>query len=163
MSCATFSFSHFLWSISHSGRTGTPQHNLSSDHDASVCSAGDLTSTLLAHERVICKLFHYYAIPLEISDSIRATIKSKLWHMGRLFARLGGTKRKLQLAKWEDGKESTWNFEVGEREVNRQLLKRKQTVETLLEEELSKREKYEMEVNVLRKVTKQQAKVVSCL
>ena len=83
--------------------------------------------------------------------------------MGKLFSRFGGTKRKLQLTKWKDGKESMWDLEVNEGEVNRQLLKRKRVVETQLDEELSKRKKMEVEVKALRKTSKNQAKVISRL
>ena len=88
-----------------------------------VSSAENLTPTQLAYECVISKVFHHYAIPLEISKSIRATFKSKLLLMGRRFSKLGGTKRKQQLLKWENGRESIWNLEVNEVEVNQQLLK----------------------------------------
>lgn len=112
---------------------------------------------------MISKVFCHYAIPLEISESIRATFKSKLWRMGRLFSKLGGTKRKQQLLKWENGRESVWNFEVNEVEVNRQLLKRKRVVERHLNDEVVKRKKIEAEVKSLRKTTKKQAKVISHL
>ena len=39
--------SYFLWSISHPEKTGTPQHDLSNDNEASV-SCGKLTATQLA-------------------------------------------------------------------------------------------------------------------
>lgn len=91
------SYSYFLWSISHPGKSGVPQHDLSSDKDLQI-SPGEFTPTQLKYERVIVKVFKHYDIPLSISESIRATFRSKLWRMGKLFARLGGTKRKQQLS-----------------------------------------------------------------
>lgn len=76
----------------------------------------------------------HYAIPLEITDAIRSTFKAKLWRMGKLFTKLGGTKRQEELSFLKDGKDSTWKFKVSEVEVNRQL-KRKRCVETQLKEE----------------------------
>lgn len=98
-SLSLFTYSHFLWSISHPGKCRTSQYDLSSDNEAMVSLAENLTPTQLAYERVISKVFHHYAIPLEISESIRATFKSNSWRMGRLFSKLGGTKRKQQLLK----------------------------------------------------------------
>ncbi len=43
--------------------------------------------------------------------------------MGKAFYKLGGNKRKKQLARWKDGPNSLWKFEVSESEVKRQLLK----------------------------------------
>ena len=108
---------------------------------------------------------NHYAIPLEISDTIRAALKAKLWRMGKLFSKLGGTKCQEQLIKWKDGSEATWNFVVNEVEVQRQLLKRKRLIEVQIEKESTKRRKLENEVKVLQKTTttKKQAKVIARL
>ena len=108
------------------------------------------TSVQLAHERVMT---NQYAIALEISDTFRAALKAKLWRMGKLFSKLGGTKCQKQLIKWKDGSEATWNFVVNEVEVQRQLLKRKHLIEVQIEKESTKRRKLENEVKVLQKTT----------
>ena len=54
--------------------------------------------------------------------------------------------------KWKDGSEAMWKFEVNER-----------LVEAQIEEESTKRKKLESEVKVLRKTTKNQAKVIARL
>ena len=119
-----------------------------------MANTSKFTSVQLAHERVITKVFNHYAIPLEISDTIRAAFKAKLWRMGKLFSKLGGTKRQEQLIKWKDGSEATWTFVVNEVEVQLQLLKRKRSIEVQIEKESTKRRKLENEVKVLQKTTK---------
>jgi hypothetical protein len=101
-----------------------PIFDLSEDSGACV-SSNKLTPAQLLLERVIVKLFKHYEIPLQITDSIRAAVKSKLWRMGRLLSKCGGGKRQQQLAKWKEGDEATWDFEVCRNEVARQLLKKK--------------------------------------
>ena len=130
--------SYYLWSISRPGKTGTPNFDLAQDEEAAVANSGDLTPVQLLHERVITKVFRNYQIPLEITDVIRAAMKSKLWRMGKLFSKLGGKNGQQQLLKWKEGKDSIWNFEVSEIEVNRQLCKRKHYVEDQLDEQRSK-------------------------
>ena len=153
----------YLWSISLPGKNGTPNSNLRQDKEAQVANTCKFTLVQLAHERVITKVFNHYAIPLEISDTIRAAFKAKLWRMGKLFSKLGGTKCQEQLIKWKDGSEATWNFVVNEVEVQRQLLKRKRSIEEQIEKESTKRRKLENEVKVLRKTAKKQAKVIARL
>lgn len=121
------------------GKTGTPTFDLSKDREAQVSTGHGLTVVQLALERVITKVFSQYAIPLEISDAIRSTFKAKLWRVGKLYSKQGGTKRQEQLMKWKDGKDSLWNLTVNEVEVNRQLLKRKRSVEVQIKEECVKR------------------------
>ena len=70
--------------------------------------------------------------------------------MGQLFARLGGTKRKQQLSRWENGKESQWNFGVSQVELSKQILKRKRFLEKQLQEGTAKRKKIEVDVKALR-------------
>ena len=81
------SLSFYLWSISHPGRNGTPQLDLCEDEEASVSveNLSRLSPCQLAVERVIVKTFTHYKIPLDVSDSIRASFKLKLWRMGKLF------------------------------------------------------------------------------
>ena len=150
MCCSLFSY--YLWSISFPGKNGTPLSDLSKDKEAQVANSSKFTLVQLAHERVINKVFVHYAIPLEITDAIRAAFRAKLWRMGKLFSKLGGKKRQQQLMKWKDGSEAMWKFEVNER-----------LVEAQIEEESTKRKKLESEVKVLRKTTKNQAKVIARL
>ena len=70
-------YSYFLWSISKPGKYGRPLNDLSSDSEAAV-SNEKYTTVQLAHERVITKIIAYYKIPMEITDTIRTTFKSKL-------------------------------------------------------------------------------------
>ena len=83
--------------------------------------------------------------------------------MGKLFSKLGGKKRPQQLSNWEDGKEAVWNFTVNAVEVNCQLLKRKRSVESRLEEECAKRRRLESEVRILQKTTKKQSTTIAKL
>ena len=53
----------------------------------------NLTPVQMLTERVITKVFQHYSIPLDITDSIRATFQSKLWRMGKKLFTLGGTRR----------------------------------------------------------------------
>lgn len=157
--CVSFS-SYFLWSISQPGKGGSPNYDLAEDEEARVTSSG-FTPVQLRHERVITKVFKCYKIPLKITDAIRAAMKTKLWRMGKLFSKLGGTKRQQQLEKWRRGDHATWNFQVNETEVSRQLLHKKRKVEAQMDEECTKRRKLESELGMQQKVNKQQAKVIA--
>ncbi len=97
---------------------------MSGDKSAYV-SAEYFTATELRYERVIIKLFQQYDLPIQTTDPIRHAIRSKLWRMGKDLSKLGGIQRKKLLARWKDGPDSTWKFEVLETEVNLQVLKRK--------------------------------------
>jgi hypothetical protein len=79
-----------------------PTLDLSKDTEAQVGSSHSFTERQLAEERVITKVFSRYAIPLEISDNIRTTFKSKLWRLGKSISGLGGTQRRKLLQKWEE-------------------------------------------------------------
>lgn len=153
--------SYYLWSISKPGKNGTPTLDLSKECE--LLSSSKFTHTQLAYERVIKTIFKHYAIPLEVSDTIRSAFRAKLWRMGKLFSKQGSKKRKEQLSLWKDGKDAIWNFTVGEVEVNRQLLKRKHAINTVLQEECTKRRKLETEVKILKKTTKSQATVIARL
>ena len=85
-------YSFFIWSISKPSKTGGPTVNKgvnSSDVDL-----------------IITETFKHYNVPLSISDTIRTAFRTKLWRMGKLFRKLGGTKRKNQLERWTSGEES---------------------------------------------------------
>ena len=62
-------------------------------------------------------------MPIEITDSVRSIIKSKLWRMGKKLAGIGGPSRSKQLLSWK-------MFEVDTTIVNKQLLKGKRKIET---------------------------------
>ena len=49
--------------------------------------------TQSAIDLVINKTFKHYNIPLHIPDNIWSTFKSKLWCMGKLYAKIGGKAR----------------------------------------------------------------------
>ena len=147
--------SYYLWSISHPGRTGIPSDNLSEDNEAAVdLQKNGLSPVQLALERVIVKIFNHYNIPLQITDTICAAFKSKLWRLGRGLVKLGGNKHSQQLQRWKEGNESMWNFMVNEMEVNHQLLKRSHQVEVQLAEEVVKRRRFDKEVKSLRSSNK---------
>ncbi len=94
------------------------------------------------------KLFNHYSILIEVTGDIRATVKTKLWRMGKLYSSYGGAKRKQQLLKWPS---TSWKFEVSEVKVNHQLINRKRKLESQLEEENSKRRRLESELKNLKK------------
>ena len=98
-------------------------------------------------------------MPLEISDNIRASFRSKLWRMGLKFCKLGSKSRTLQLNNWKEGKEATRNFMVNDTEVNRQLLNRKRKAENL-EVEMSKRKKCEEEITTLQAKLQEQTRII---
>ncbi len=106
------------------------------------------------------KLFNHYSILIEVTGDIRATVKTKLWRMGKLYSSYGGAKRKQQLLKWPS---TSWKFEVSEVKVNHQLINRKRKLESQLEEENSKRRRLERELKNLKKSTKEQATVIARL
>ncbi len=75
-------------------------------------------------------------------------------------SKLGGIQRKKLLARWKDGPDSTWKFEVLE---TLQVLKRKRNAETQLNTELTKRRRLEKEVKKLKNKTKEQSKAITQL
>ena len=93
---AQFLFSFYLWSISHPGKTGIPMHDLSNDEQCSVIIPTTLNPLQLRYEQVIMKVF---SIPLEITDTIRQTFKSKLRRMGMQLIKLGSKNRLIRLNK----------------------------------------------------------------
>ena len=107
-----------MWSISRPGKYGRPLHDLSGDTEACVNNEDRYSPVQLAYERVITKTFTHYKIPLEITDTIRTTFKSKLHRMGKLLSGSGGKKRLRRLNEW---KESVWEFKVGKAELNNLL------------------------------------------
>ena len=140
-------FSYFLWSISKPGKNGVP----------TVTEAEKENSNSI--DIIITKTFEQYKIPLTVSGNIRATFKSKLWRMGKLLSKLGGTKRALQLQQWKD---STWNLCVSDAEIKTQVLKR-QNAEVQLNEESSKRQKLEVENKKLKNTVQKQAEEIAGL
>ena len=157
--------SYFLYTISHPDKYGAPL-DLSKDKEARADTEG-LTQAQIAIERVIMKVLRKYAIPIEVTDRIRATFKTKLWRMGKTLSKLGGTKHQQQLQKWQEGKDSIWSFTVDHAEAVRQLTKRNRQVEMQLENEVNKRRKIETEVKALKlearslhKVTRKQANMI---
>ena len=102
--------------------------DLSKNQEARISEAIVLSGSQLALERVITKVFNHYAIPLDISDAIRATFRSKLWRMGNTLLKFGGPRRSQEIDKWADPG-SIWSLTVNSNEVCRQLLKRKCDVE----------------------------------
>ena len=61
-------------------------------------------------------------IQLQITDTIRAAFRTKLWRMGQLFTRLGTNNQSTQIQKWI---QSDWRLTVNESEVAHQVLCRK--------------------------------------
>ena len=61
---------YLLWSISQTGKTGTPNFDLLKDPEKNVANSTSFTSVQLAHERVVTKVFTLYTIPLEMTDPI---------------------------------------------------------------------------------------------
>ena len=115
-----------------------------------------MTTNQLLYERVITKVFAQYAIPL---DNVRTSFRTKLWRMGQKLFKLGSKSRVLQLNHWKEGKGATWKFSVSDTEVNRQLLHRKRKAENL-DEEISKRQKCEQEIEILQAKLQEQTKIL---
>ena len=107
-----------------------------------------LSQNQLVIERIIRKVFNHYEIPLDITDSIRATFKTKLWRMGKRLSTLGGPRRCQEINKLKD---TIWTLTVNQDEICKQLRKRKCEVETLLSEEISKRRKLEQDLQSVEK------------
>ena len=144
-----------MWSIS---RPGKSLQDLSGDTEACVSNEDKYSPEQLAYERVITKTLTHYKIPLEITDTIRTTFKSKLHRMGKFLSGTGGKKRLQQLNEW---KESVWEFKVGKAEMNNLLETRKRKLEAQISEEISKREKVEsvipeLEAQISEEISKRQ-------
>ena len=54
----------------------------------------------LVHEKVITKIFAHYKIPMDITNTIRTTFKSKLHWMGKTLSMTGGKKHSQLLNEW---------------------------------------------------------------
>ena len=153
-------FSYYLWSIALPiYKAGLPTYDLSQDEQANISPAG-LTTNKLLYKRVITKVYTHYAIPLEISENIRTSFRSKLWRMGLKFCKLGSTSREIQLNNWKEWKAATWNFVVNDVEVNRQVLSRKRKAEEL-ETETLKRKRCEEEIKTLQAKLQEQASIIT--
>ena len=150
----------YLWNISLPGNNGTPRFDLSKD-EASCVTSENLTSHQILIERVINKTFADNSIPLDVSDTIRATFRTKLWRMGKLFAKLGTKNRNRQLEKWKEGKDSIWKLTSGEAEVTKQLLSRKRSLEENLQAKVTKRQCLEQQLHALKTKVEQQQVIIS--
>lgn len=116
-----------MYSIAHPDRKGYPLVDLSKDKEANI-DATTLSPFQTALERVI-KVFTHYAIPLDITDPIRATFRSKLWRMGKTLSQGGGIQREQNLCGWKEGPDSVWSLCISSMEVHQQLVKCKRQVE----------------------------------
>ncbi len=130
-----------IYIVSRPDKYGRPTVDLSEDPEARV-ELSTLSESQLLLERIITKVFNHNAIPLDISDAIRATFRSKLWRMGKGLSKLGGPRRSQEIDRWTDPG-SIWSFTVDSNEVCKQLLKRKRDVEKELSREVTKRRKVE--------------------
>ena len=75
-------YSCYLYSGSHPDSSGWSMIDLSKD--TTRVEALDKSPTQLVLDSVIRKVYQHYSIPLEITESIRTTFKSKLWRMGKV-------------------------------------------------------------------------------
>ena len=143
-------YSYYLYNISHPNPHGNPVIDLKDDPEAAVTVSQELklSQNQLLIERIINKVFNHYKIPLDVTDSIRATFKTKFWRMGKRLSTLGGPRRSQEINKWKD---TIWTLTVTQDEVCKQLRKRKCEVENLLSEEISKRRKLEQDLQSLEK------------
>ena len=112
--------SYYLYSVSRPDKYGRPMVDLSKDPESRVESS-TLSESQLELECVITEVFNHNAIPLDISDAIRATFKSKLWRMGNSLSKLGGPRHSQKIDRWADPG-SIWSFTVDSSEVCKQLL-----------------------------------------
>ena len=145
----------YLWNIALPGSNGKPHFDLSQDE--TCVNSENLTHHQILIERVIRKTFTDHSIPLDVSDTIRATFAAKLWRMGKLISRMGTKNRINQLAQWKDGRDSLWRLTIGATEVNKQLLSRKRSLEDTLQSEMDKRKRLEHKVEELQEKVQQQA------
>lgn len=75
-------YSYYLYSGSHPDSSGRSMIDLSKD--TTRVEALDKSPTQLVLDSVIRKVYQHYSIPLEITESIWTTFKSKLWRMGKV-------------------------------------------------------------------------------
>ena len=150
-----FTYSFYLWNISTPGKNGVPRIDLTEDPAAKV-TPENLTSNQLLLERVITKALTDNKIQLQITDTIRAAFRAKLWRMGQLYTRLGTNNRNTQIQKWI---QSDWCLTVNENEVAHQVLSRKRESEQL-ETETRKRKCLEQRVADLESKVQEQQKII---
>ena len=74
--------SFYLWNIALPDSNGTLHVDLSQDENC--VNLENLTHHQILIDGVIKKTFADHSIPLDVSDTIRATFASKLWRMGKL-------------------------------------------------------------------------------
>ena len=87
--------------MSRPDKYGRPMVDLSKDPEARV-ELSTLSESQLLLECVITKVSSHNAIPLDISDVIRATFRSKLWRMGKSSSKFGGPRRWQEIDRWAD-------------------------------------------------------------
>lgn len=145
-----------------------PLIDLSDDPEAQI--EGEtlelLTDKQRAIEHVIIKTFFNHSISVNITDKIRATFRSKLWRMGQCLAKLGGSKRHQQVNAWKD---TVWSLIISVPGIG-QLMHQKRRLQEELRDEVSKRQKLEVEksslmkqLQSLDKVSKDQARTIVSL
>ena len=96
------------------------------------------------------------SIPINITDTVRASFSSKLWRMGKHFASLGTTCHRTQLEKWAT---SDWNFGISESEVIHLVLSRKHETGEL-HAEITKPRRLEKRVEELQNRVQIQEKII---
>lgn len=127
---------------------------MSKDSKANVTNQESLTPAQLKLERVIQRsLAECEVDSVPITDSLRATFKSKLWRMGQCLAKVGGTKRKEILESWK-GPQSTWEVHIDLVDTTKSLVKEKRKADRQLASERAKRQKLEEEVKASKKSAK---------
>ena len=137
-------------------KNGHTNVNLSNDEQCSATIPNTFNSLQSRYERVIMKIFAHYSIPLEITNPIRQTFKSKLQRMGMQFGKLGSKSRLIKLDQWKHGKNSVWKFVIDGVKLSHQLLNQKRKIEAQLNEEVVKRRKCEEEFLKLQKTISHQ-------
>ena len=134
-------YSFYLWSISEPNRNRAPTI-IKNENPVDVDS-------------IIIETFNNYNIPFKVSDNLRDSFQSKLWHMGNSYHSLiGSCGRVKQLQKWKEGINSTWYLTINTTEVNSQLLQKRKSDKLKLKDEISKRQKLEKENKELKSTVK---------
>ena len=109
--------SYFLWSISHPGKIGSPNYDQSGENQAKVSFSDGLTISQVKLEQIITKVFNHYEFLLSISETIRNALKCKLYRIGQMLHKCGGTKQQQLLEKWKNGDASVWHLQVNVEET----------------------------------------------
>ena len=99
---------------------GSPSFNLSKGSHAAINNKEYLTPVQASIERVIQITFWEYGISVPITDTVRATFKTKLRRLGQRLANVNSSKRAQILGGW---KESVWECQFDAIDANKALLK----------------------------------------